>query len=301
MTTADISAQLPNIKNKFFDFKSNIWTKVPPTPTVGPEQINWTYDQVEIDKTSESFSQTLGQDQSNTRPKTVFTPQYTTFIRDEIDYSKSYHVVKGEEISINGNLKKDIDLSEHISKTLRRMTMLERKPRNNREGSCSGSSNYVALTSSSIKDRHLNQRQQICHFIDRAGNQSYNNKEMLETSSDQLPKKGHENMTRVTSRFYRQITYDEQLQAYVFTDALIPAETSMYNIFHETTKRIFRYNPEIGKFRQVKVEECDSTTRYMLCQHVIFHQMTSQTNYEMDKCQTNKSMTYGSKLQTMTE
>ena len=40
-------------------------------------------------------------------------------------------------------------------------------------------------------------------------------------------------MTRVPQRFYRQLTYDEQLQAYVFTgnNALVPVETSMYIIF----------------------------------------------------------------------
>ena len=88
-------------------------------------------------------------------------------------------------------------------------------------------------------------------------------------------------MTRVPCGFYRQVTYDEQLQAYVFTDtnAAISAETSMYIIFHEPTKQNLRYNPEIRKFRQVRVEECDWTTRYLLCQDVIFHQMTDQTNY----------------------
>ena len=40
-------------------------------------------------------------------------------------------------------------------------------------------------------------------------------------------------------RFYRQVTYNEQLQAYVFidTNARVPAEGSMYVIFHEPTKR----------------------------------------------------------------
>ena len=36
-------------------------------------------------------------------------------------------------------------------------------------------------------------------------------------------------------RFYRQVTYDEQLQEYVFTDnnALVLVEPSIYVIFHE--------------------------------------------------------------------
>ena len=89
---------------------------------------------------------------------------------------------------------------------------------------------------------------------------------MVETSSDQLQQQGYENVTRVPHRFYRHVTHDEQLQAYVFTDtsALIPAETSRYVIFHEPAKRNFRYNPEIRQFRQVRAEECDWTTRYLV-------------------------------------
>ena len=85
---------------------------------------------------------------------------------------------------------------------------------------------------------------------------------MIETSCDQLAQQGYENMTRVPSRFYRQVTYDEQLQAHALTDtkALIPAENSMYIIFHEPTKRNFRWNPEIRQCRQARAEECDWTT-----------------------------------------
>ena len=74
-------------------------------------------------------------------------------------------------------------------------------------------------------------------------------------------------MTRVSHRLYRLVTYDEQLQAYVFTDsnALITAETSMYIICHEPTKENIRYNPEIRYFRQVRAEECDWAVRYLLC------------------------------------
>ena len=79
---------------------------------------------------------------------------------------------------------------------------------------------------------------------------------MVETSSDELLQQGYENMTRVPCRFYRWVTYDKQLQVYVFTatNALILAETSMYIIFHEPTKRNLRYNPEIRQFRQVRGE-----------------------------------------------
>ena len=68
-----------------------------------------------------------------------------------MDCSKSYHLVKVEKSNIDGNFEENIDLSEHISKRLRRMGMLEIKPRSNREGSYSGSSDHAASTSSSMK------------------------------------------------------------------------------------------------------------------------------------------------------
>ena len=110
------------------------------------------YDQVDIDKTSEIFSQMLEQNQGNARPEIVFTPQSTMFIRDKMDYSKSYQPVKEKGSNIDGNFGKDIDLSEHNSKRLRRMPMLERKPKINWEGSCSGSSDYTALTLTLIEN-----------------------------------------------------------------------------------------------------------------------------------------------------
>ena len=84
-----------------------------PIPFKGPEQINLTYDQVHIDKMSEKFPWTLGLDHGNTRHKTVLTPQPPMFVRDEIDFSKSYHMVKGEESNINGNSEKDRFIRTH--------------------------------------------------------------------------------------------------------------------------------------------------------------------------------------------
>ena len=67
---------------------------------------------------------------------------------------------------------------------------------------------------------------------------------MVVTSNDQLPQWGFDkqNMTRMPLRFYRQVTYDKQLQAYVFTDnnASVLVETSMYVIFQEPITRNFR-------------------------------------------------------------
>ena len=93
--------------------------RFPPTPLIGPEKINWTYEQANIDKASEKFSLIPRQDYGDTRPKTVFTPQLPTLIRDEIVYSKLYHLVTWKDSNINGNSEKDMDLSEHICERLK--------------------------------------------------------------------------------------------------------------------------------------------------------------------------------------
>ena len=80
---------------------------------------------------------------------------------------------------------------------------------------------------------------------------------MVETSSDQLLQQNFDkqNMIRVSHRIYRQVTYDEQLQEYVFADnsALVLVETRIYIIFHEPTRRNFRYDPKTRHFKQVRV------------------------------------------------
>ena len=77
------------------------------------------------------------------------------------------------------------------------------------------------------------------------------------------------------------MTYDEQLQAYVFidTNARLPAEGSMYVIFHESTKRYFRYIPTIKQFKLTKAKDHNWTTRYLLCKDLIFNQMKGKTSY----------------------
>ena len=82
-------------------------------------------------------------------------------------------------------------------------------------------------------------------------------------------------------RFYRQVTYDEQLQAYVSVDnnARMPTEGCMYVIFHEPMKRYFRYNPASNQFKLTNARDCDWMIRYVLCRDYIFHQLTDQTNH----------------------
>ena len=82
-------------------------------------------------------------------------------------------------------------------------------------------------------------------------------------------------------RFYGQVTYDEELQAYIFVDtnARVPADGCMYVISHEPTNRYFRYNTTINQFKLNNPSDHDWTTQYLLCRDYIFHQMTDQTNY----------------------
>ena len=82
-------------------------------------------------------------------------------------------------------------------------------------------------------------------------------------------------------RFYEQVTYNEQLQTCVSidTNARVPAEGSMYVIFHEPTKRYFRYKPTINHFKLTEAKDCNWTTRYLLCKHLMFTKMTDQTKY----------------------
>ena len=110
--------------------------------------------------------------------------------------------------------------------------------------------NYAVLTSLSIENRCPNQTKQA-----------------------------YGNITRVSHTFYRQVIYDEQLQAYVFTDtnALFQWKLAC-TLFPLANKRNFRYNPETKQFRPVRAEECDWTVRYLVFQDVIFHQMTDLTN-----------------------
>ena len=130
----------------------------PQTPLVRPEQTNWTYDQVNIDSTSDKSLLTVGQDHGVTEHKTVVTPEPPTFIRDELVYSKPYHLVKREgNNKKNENSGKGTDLSDHISERLQRMVMLERGHNDGRESNHSGSSDYPASTPSFMENRYPNQ------------------------------------------------------------------------------------------------------------------------------------------------
>ena len=69
-------------------------------------------------------------------------------------------------------------------------------------------------------------------------------------------------MNEISSRFHRQVTYDEELHTYVFVDinSSVPGEGCMYIIFHGPTKRYFRYNLTIDQFNLTSAKDSDSTT-----------------------------------------
>ena len=149
-----------------------------------------------------------------------------------------------------------------------------------------------------VKQTNQTQRKQCA-------NQNYYNN-MIQTSSDQLPQQGYESMTRVPCRFYRQVTHDNQVQAYVFPDnnALVPAKNSMYVIFHEPQKEIVDTIWRLGNLDKLKqIVTGQPGICYVRMWSLIRWQtkLTMLGKVEMNRWQANKSVTYGSKHQTMTK
>ena len=64
-------------------------------------------------------------------------------------------MIKREMHNKDRNFEEIIDLSKHITKRLRKTTMLETKQRYTNESSHSGSCKSAALTSTSVKDKDL--------------------------------------------------------------------------------------------------------------------------------------------------
>ena len=61
---------------------------------------------------------------------------------------------------------------------------------------------------------------------------------------------------------------------FIDNNAVGPLETNMYILFHEPAKGSFQYDPKTMQFRQVRLEECVWSTTHLLCQDVIFYQVT---------------------------
>ena len=57
-------------------------------------------------------------------------------------------------------------------------------------------------------------------------------------------------MTLGPRRFYGQVTYSDQKQAYVFVeiDAVVPIENSMYVIYLNPMKKSFKYYQKMKQF-----------------------------------------------------
>ena len=125
-------------------------------------------------------------------------PQSPTLGRDALDYAKLYHTVKRERHNVDGNSEENIDASEHISDKLwLENNIIREKSRYTRNNSQSDSSDYAALTSSSLRGRDLNQinssrqkqvayakqldklRNQAIEETQGLGNQKYNGNETV--------------------------------------------------------------------------------------------------------------------------
>ena len=62
-------------------------------------------------------------------------------------------------------------------------------------------------------------------------------------------------MTHVPRSYYREVTHSYQKQVYVFVenDFIVPTKNSMYVIYHDPTKRSFKYDQKMKQFQQVSV------------------------------------------------
>ena len=75
-----------------------------------------------------------------------------------------------------------------------------------------------------LESQYLDHLRLLDQFPHRKSNQ-YHSSSTVETPNSQLSHEDHENIIEMPSGFYRQVTYNEQLQAYVFLhfNARVPA------------------------------------------------------------------------------
>ena len=54
-------------------------------------------------------------------------------------------------------------------------------------------------------------------------------------------------------------------------------------IYHDLTKRSFRYDQKTKMFQQHDIQECELITRHLLCQDAIFHRIIDTTGSDTQK------------------
>ena len=76
-----------------------------------------------------------------------------------------------------------------------------------------------------------------------------------------------------------------QKQAYVFieNEAIVPIENSMYVVYHDPTKRSFKYDQKTKQIQQISVYNCKLRMRLLLCQDAIFHRMPIPSDIETQR------------------
>ena len=76
-----------------------------------------------------------------------------------------------------------------------------------------------------LENIYLDHSGLLDQFLHRKRNQHHSSS-TVETSNAQSSQEDYENVTKMPCRFYRQVSYDEQLQTYIFIDinARVPAE-----------------------------------------------------------------------------
>ena len=73
-----------------------------------------------------------------------------------------------------------------------------------------------------------------------------------------------------------------QKQAYIENYAIIPIENNMYVIYHESTKRSFKYDFKPKQMQQISTYEHKLSMRF-LCQDAIFHRIPTPLDIEMQR------------------
>ena len=68
-------------------------------------------------------------------------------------------------------------------------------------------------------------------------------------------------MIYIQRRFYEQVTYSAQKQAYVFVenDAIVTIENSMCAMYHDPTKKSFKYDQKMKQFQHISTHDHELT------------------------------------------
>ena len=186
--------------------------------------------------------------------------------------------MKREESNLDNDSGYKQEISETIFEQLNKRARPERRSNRVRNGVTLDL--VIMLHHPLLQSQYLDHLRQFNQFPSKKKNQ-YHSSSTIETSDMQSVQENYQIVTEIPSRFYGQVTYIEELQAYVFVDtnARVLAEGYMFVIFDGPTKRYFRYNLTVDQFNLTNAKDHNWTTQYLICKDNIAHQVTEETNY----------------------